>query len=78
MGRFKIENLPKDVKDKISFIQFGDDFIDDVIGLVYLKQGLEFDDGSGCEGFTSRNDLIDMIRNDVYKCEIVNGRFVRA
>ena len=46
---FKLEKLPKDVRDKISCLEFGDDFIDDVIGLVYLKMNYEFDDGSRCE-----------------------------
>lgn len=72
---FKLENLPKDVREKIAVLEFGDD----VIGLVYLKLGeYEFDDGSRCEGFTSRNDLIDMIRHDTYKVKIQNGRFVRV
>lgn len=67
---FRLKNLPKDVREKIALIEFGDDFIDDVIGLVYLKNEYEFDDGSHCEGFTSRKDLIDMIRHDTYKVKI--------
>lgn len=59
---FKLENLPKDVKEKINDMYFvtGEDFI----GFVNLKDGWVFDwDVSHVAGFESRKDLIDIVRN---------------
>lgn len=69
MGRrFKLENLPKYAREKISSIEWADDLIDDLIGLVYLKKGYCFEwDGSHCEGFSSREDLLEIIRSG-FKC----------
>ena len=60
---FKLKNLPKDVQEKIYDIDFVDDE-EDLIGFVNLKDGWCFEwDGSHVEGFSSRKDLIDIVRN---------------
>lgn len=60
---FKLEKLPKDVREKIHDIDFTPDE-DNVMGFVNLKDEYEFEhDGSHVEGFESRNDLIDLVRN---------------
>ena len=61
MRTFKLENLPKKVKERICSIEFADDLIDNCIGLVNLKDNYEFDDGSHIEGFTNRKDLIEIV-----------------
>ena len=58
---FKLEKLPKDVKEKIEDIEFlsGEEFM----GFVNLKDGWVFDwDESHIASFDSRNDLIDIVR----------------
>lgn len=58
---FKLENLPKDVKEKIDYLDFVEE--EDTLGFVYLKDGWCFEwDKSHCEGFNSRKDLIDIVR----------------
>lgn len=60
---FELKNLPKDVQEKIYDINFVDDEAD-LIGFVNLKDGWCFEcDGSHVEGFSSRKDLIDIVRN---------------
>ena len=64
---FKLENLPKDVREKIVDIDFTPDE-EDVMGFVNLKDGWVFEwDGSHTEGFESRNDLIDIVRNSTIR-----------
>ena len=58
---FKLENLPKDVQEKIYSIDFVDDE-EDLIGFVNLKDNWAFEWGGHLEGFSSRKDLIEMVR----------------
>lgn len=65
---FKLEKLPKDVREKIHDIDFTPN--DNVMGFVNLKDGYEFEyDGSHVEGFESRNDLIELVRWNTKKVE---------
>lgn len=71
MKMFGLNSLPADVKEKIDSIVWGDDFIDDIIGQVNLNDDWVFiDDESHIQGFSSRQDLIDMVRNDTRKVNI--------
>jgi len=70
MGKkFKIENLPNEVYDKIEDIVFYPKWEADAtgnLGLVYLRDGYMFDfDNSHVAAFTSRNDLINLINGSV-------------
>lgn len=67
--RFKLENLPKDVREKINYIDFTPEE-EEIMGFVALKDGWCFDwDGSHIEGFSDRNDLISIIRDCTTKEE---------
>ena len=59
---FKLERLPKDVREKINEIYFvsGEP---DIIGFVDLKDEYEFDFEGHTTGFVSRLDLIEMVRD---------------
>ena len=64
---FKLENLPKDVKEKIYNITFTPD--ESFMGFVNLVDDWCFEwDGSHTENFTDRNDLIDIVRNWTKRC----------
>ena len=69
MRKFSIEKLPKDVREKIDFIEWNEgDFDEDVCGLFWLKDGYElYDDGGTCCTFLNRTDLIEEIRVSVVK-----------
>ncbi len=60
---FKLENLPKDVKERIFDMYFvsGEDFM----GFVNLKDEYEFDFEGHIASFESRNDLIQMVREAI-------------
>lgn len=66
MRTFKLENLPKDVYDRVKSIAFYDDWeVEDTgnMGLVYLEEGYVFDfDMSSTAAFVNRKDLIDLVR----------------
>lgn len=63
MKRFKIEKLPKDVADKIDGVIYDPtDFRGEALGQICLKDGWTFEDGSHITTFTSRQDLIDIVR----------------
>ena len=67
MRRFDINKLPKEVREKISDIQWAIDE-EDMCGLqgqVNLKDGYEFIMGGHIEGFENRADLIKMVKNCV-------------
>ena len=64
---FKLENLPKDVREKIHDIVATPNE-EEIIGIVNLKDGFVFKwDDSHVTGFTSRQDLIDIVRTDTKK-----------
>lgn len=66
---FKLEKLPKDVREKIHDIDFTPDE-PDVMGFVNLKDDYEFEwDNSHVETFESRNDLINLVRNYTKKVD---------
>lgn len=66
---FKLENLPKDVREKIQDIEFTPEE-DEVMGFVNLKDEWVFDwDGSHIEGFESRKDLIEIVRDFTIKAD---------
>lgn len=64
---FKLENLPKDIRQKVNYIEFYDTWERENtgnMGVVFLKDEFEFDwDNSHTTAFDSRNDLIDIVRN---------------
>lgn len=64
---FKLQNLPKDVREKIHSIDFTPEE-EHIIGFVNLKKGWVFDwDDSHVEGFSSRQDLIEIVRYSTRK-----------
>ena len=69
MRRFDINKLPKEVREKISDIQWAIDGEDmrGLQGQVNLKDEYEFDTGGHIEGFENRADLIEMVKNCVVK-----------
>ena len=68
--RFNVDSLPKWAKDKIESIDWADDLIDDLVGLVNLKEGYCFEwDGSHVEGFRDKKDLLDMLKYEVVREE---------
>ena len=60
MKTFNIEKLPKEIKEKINDVWFvsGEP---EIIGFVDLKDEYEFDFEGHTTGFTSRQDLIDIV-----------------
>lgn len=64
---FKLENLPKDVREKICDIDFFEAWEREEtgnMGIVYLEDGWMFDwDESHTSAFENRKDLIDIVRN---------------
>ena len=67
MKTFKINALPKDVRDMVESIEWQDGTLDeDLMGIAYLKDGYcLFDDNSHTLGFTSRSDLVEVLRTCV-------------
>jgi predicted heme/steroid binding protein len=63
MKQFTLDQLPNDVKERLHSIDFESDLIDDYIGMVNLKDEYEFGDGSHMEGFSSKKDLIKLVRS---------------
>lgn len=60
---FKLEKLPKDVREKIFSIEFVNDE-EDLMGFVNLNDNWAFEwDGSHVERFKNKTDLIDIVRN---------------
>lgn len=61
--RFNLKSLPEDVKEKIHSLDFNVDEDDNVMGFVNLKDEYVFEwDNSHIEGFTDKEDLIDIVR----------------
>ena len=67
MRRFDINKLPKEVREKISDIEWAVDEEDmcGLAGQVILKDGYEFIMGGHLEGFQNRTDLIKMVKSCV-------------
>ncbi len=66
--QFKLENLPKDVREKIDTIVFASEgeFVDDeTLGECNLKDGYVIDGMYHWFTFNSRQELIDDIRENV-------------
>ena len=61
MRRFSVKNLPSKVLKRIDKVEFCDDLDWGSIGLVWLKDEYEFEDGSHVDGFSSRDDLIERV-----------------
>lgn len=57
------KRLPKKVEERISQIEFANDLIDDCIGLVYLNENWQFEDGSRVNGFRNKKELIEEVLN---------------
>ena len=55
------KNLPKKVLERIQELEFASDLIDDAKGIVYLKNGWEFEDGSQQDVFLNKKDLIERV-----------------
>lgn len=64
--KFKLENLPKDVREKIDSIYFGgeNEFDEETLGECNLKDGWVIDGMYHIFTFSSRQDLIDTIRDE--------------
>ena len=61
---FKLENLPKDVKEKISNIEFNQGKIFIMMGWVRLKDDYVFEyDNTRNESFYNKKDLIGLVRH---------------
>ena len=70
MRRFSLENLPKDVYEKVHYLNF---YWDEEMlkGEAWLEDGWVFEyDGSHYINFDSRGDLINEVRNFVIKEEM--------
>lgn len=66
--RFDVNKLPKDVREKIdsiNFVEDGEMADDETIGECWLKDGWLFDGETHYATFTSRQELIDDIRENV-------------
>ena len=66
--RFSVENLPKDVREKIYCIHFvreGEMADEETLGECWLIDGWLFDGESHYASFNSRQELIDDIRSNV-------------
>lgn len=61
MRKFKIENLPAKVRERISQVEFADDLRDDCVALVWLNDKYEFDDGSHVIAISNRQELIEEV-----------------
>lgn len=57
------KRLPKKVEERISQIEFANDLIDDCIGLVYLNENWQFEDGSRVNVFGNKKELIEEVMN---------------
>lgn len=66
--RFDVNNLPKDVRDKIDYIHFvdkGEMADEETLGECWLIDGWLFDGETHYATFNSRQELIDDIRSNV-------------
>ena len=67
---FKLENLPKDVREKIykiDFVEPGEMADENTIGECWLKDGWLFDGETHYASFNTRKELIEDIRSNVVK-----------
>lgn len=68
MRMFDMNKLPADVRLKVAAIVFADDLNEDAIGQAYLAHGWALDDGySHVFSFSSRSELIDVLRDEVVR-----------
>ena len=73
---FRKEDLPKEVQDKIEYIEFSEEEEDEEYeGTVYITESYElYWDHSHCESFKDMDDLINILTMDVVPVETREGK----
>lgn len=67
MKTFTKKDLPSELADLIQDLTFDDELTGGCIGIVNLKDGFAFYDGSHIQAFRTKKDLIELLKKDVNK-----------